>query len=323
MLRATHVDTRVVYVRVVGLALIGSALVIAAACDGSTKTNQDDTVVPVTTNVPVVDSSAGRTGADVVRPGKELLAEALTAYQDKRYQDAVRLYTAFVGDHERSAWGHYMLGLSLWKSGDLQGARAALEKSVQREPRNVLVLTNLGRVLLESRESKEGLRYAARAVALDPTSHEARRTLARIHGSLNMPNDAIADYRIALSLDPLDAWSMNNLALILIQQQRYEEALAPLARAVQLDSAVAVFQNNLGIALEHTGHFALATVAYQSALDADSSYTKARVSLARVEGRPEDPALAPVVLATLAESFDQEVRTRWMSARVKRDTLPR
>jgi Flp pilus assembly protein TadD len=106
----------------------------------------------------------------------------------------------------------------------------------------------------------------------------------------------------------MDVWSMNNVGLIMIQQGKNEEALGPLARAVQLDSTVAVFQNNLGIALEHTGRFALATEAYKKALAIDGGYTKAKLSLGRVEGRKEDLSLAPVELVTLAESFDREIR---------------
>jgi Tfp pilus assembly protein PilF len=98
------------------------------------------------------------------------------------------------------------------------------------------------------------------------------------------------------------------VGLLLIQQGKNEEALGPLARAVQLDSTVAVFQNNLGIALEHTGRFMLATQAFKSALAIDDGYTKAKLSLARVEGRKEDPTVTPVELATLAESFDREIR---------------
>ena len=96
--------------------------------------------------------------------------------------------------------------------------------------------------------------------------------------------------------------------VILIQQGKNEEALGPLARAVQLDSTVALFQNNLGIALEHTGRFMLATQAYKAAMTIDAGYTKAKLSLARVEGRVEDPAMIPVELATLAQTFDREIR---------------
>jgi len=146
------------------------------------------------------------------------------------------------------------------------------------------------------------------ALALDSSSGEGYRLLGRVRTALTQPNEAIAAYRLALSRDPKDVWSMNNLGLILIQQGNFDEALGPLALAAQLDSSVATFQNNLGIALEHTGRFTLATQAFKSALAVDESYTKAKLSLARVEGRKEDPTVTSVELTTLAESFDREIR---------------
>jgi hypothetical protein len=112
---------------------------------------------------------------------------------------------------------------------------------------------------------------------------------------------------------------MNNMGLLMIQQGKNEEALGPLALAVQLDSTVAVFQNNLGIALEHTGHFTLATQAYKSAISIDGGYTKAKLSLARVEGRKEDVNVVPVELVTLAESFDREIRTVQMGGPIPKN----
>ena len=106
----------------------------------------------------------------------------------------------------------------------------------------------------------------------------------------------------------MNAYEVGKKLVELCKQGKNEEALGPLARAVELDSTVAVFQNNLGIALEHTGRFVLATQAYKAALSVDAGYTKAKLSLARVEGRPEDPALVPVELATLAQTFDREIR---------------
>jgi Flp pilus assembly protein TadD len=133
--------------------------------------------------------------------------------------------------------------------------------------------------------------------------------MGRVQSELKQHEEALVSYRRALSLDPADTWSMNNMALIFILQDRYEEALPALARATQLEPTVAVFQNNLGIALERSGRYALATEAYKAAVAADSGYNKAVMSLARVQGRTDDPSLAPIDLSLLAENFDKQVRT--------------
>jgi Tfp pilus assembly protein PilF len=274
MLRATHAQSRVVYLRAAAFSILGSAIVLTAACGGTEQQqNGEGPKVPVT--VATGETSLGQTSGDTPTPAEPA--------------------GPTVAPVETTCTIH-----------DARG------------------LTRVGRTLLEDGDARSALRCATRAVALDRKSHDAYRLMARAHAALNMPNEALAEYRIALSLDPEDKWSMNNLGLILLQQGQYEEALGPLARAVQLDSNVAIFQNNLGVALERSGHYALAALAYRQALRAGSSYVKARLSLARVDGRKEDPSVTPVELTTLASSFDQEVRTKVLSVQpVKKDTLPR
>ena len=161
-------------------------------------------------------------------------------------------------------------------------------------------MLNLGRVLLEQGQPKEALVRIETAVALDSGSAEVHRVMARVQTVLGQRDSAEASYRLALTIDPNDSWSMNNLGLLLIDEGRYDEALPPLARAVELRPEAPAFANNLGVALEKTGHPGSAAIAYQSALAADSTYTKAQISVARVYGMPDE---MPIDVSQLAAQF--------------------
>jgi Tfp pilus assembly protein PilF len=214
-----------------------------------------------------------------------------------------------------------MLGLSAWKSGDLDRARAALERSLELDPTHVKTLLNLGRVLLEQDRAGEAKERVIAALELDSTSSEVHRMLGRVHTSLGMPDEAMDAYRTALVFDPGDAWAMNNLALLLIQQERFGEALGPLARAVQLRPGAPVFQNNLGIALERTGRMSAAREAYAAAVAADSTYRKSVASLERLQGVEDVPGIEAVELAVLADGFEREVQ-RWREERMATSVSP-
>jgi Flp pilus assembly protein TadD len=299
--------------RTAQLFTLTAAASLIAACGAEVKdvkeVTQDSTPVVATVTVPGPKDSSGGT---VVTPSSETKAVSITdgdkAYRETRYADAEAIFATYADQHPNNPWGHYMLGLSSWKAGNLDRAESAFVRANELDPKHVKTLLNLTRVHLDQGRPKDALGRVNAALALDSSSGEGYRLLGRVRSTLNEPGEAMAAYRLALSHNPTDVWSMNNMGLLLIQQGKNEEALGPLARAVQLDSAVAVFQNNLGIALEHTGRFVLATQAYKSALSIDDGYTKAKLSLARVEGRKEDPAVTPVELATLAESFDREIR---------------
>jgi len=307
---------------------VSAAIVLAAAfaCSvrGDKKGHDTTTVAAVSPAVVSQPSAAGEvTDSKPVVPQNVTYASAESAYTQKNYRQAVESFSVYVERRPDNPWGHYMLGLSAWKAGDLERARTSLERALELDPRSVKTLLNLGRVLLEQDRAADAQVRVGAAIEIDTTSAEAHRMMGRVETALGKPDSAMGYYHVALSLDPSDAWSMNNLGLVLIEQGRYEEALPPLARAVELKPDVPVFSNNLGTALERTGHLVAAAEAYRGALAADSTYAKAAKSLARVDGKTDGASITPVDLGALAASFDQEIQSsrQLRAATVKPDSL--
>lgn len=304
MIRVMHGQSPIDSRRVAGFSLAAFALFATAACGKKENSRNDSTTTPAT--VSTVDSGiVASTGI----PATVTFAEAESVYKERRYGEAAAMFETYVQRKPDNAWGHYMLGLSAWKAGELDRARSAFERSLELDPKHVKTLLNLSRVLIEQGEPREALTHVTTAAQLDSTSGEVHRMMGRVRMELKQPNEAVESYRMALSLEPTDVWSMNNMALVLIQQGRFDDALPPLALAVKLDSSVAIFHNNLGIALERTGHYTMAAQSYRNALTVDSTNRKATVSLTRVEQRVDDPSVTPIDLVQLAESFDREIRT--------------
>ncbi len=310
--RTHHTSSR--FFAMIPLAAI--ALAATSACGGDEKTGSSiATTTPVTPVASVSESSGTETGTLPVDYSNVSYETAESTYNQRQFTEAAAMFEAYVQRKAENPWGHYMLGLSAWKAGDLDRARGAFERSLELDSTHVKTLLNLARVLLDEDRAGEAKERVMAALALDSTSGEVHRMLGRTHTSLGMPEDAIEAYRTALTVDPTEVWAMNNLALIYIQQERYEDALGPLARAVQLRPGAPVFQNNLGIALELSGHVGAAREAYRAAIAADSSYGKAQVSLARVEGLEDDPAVVPVELSVIADAFEREVQ-QWREGRM-------
>ena len=309
--------------RIAGGALTASALlVLATACrdsgikPGETASAPPQQPVVVQPTAEVVQPESGS-----VIPANVSYAEAESTFRSKDYKTATEMFDVYTKGHQQNAWGHYMLGLSAWRAGDLERARAAFDDALALDPRHVKSLINLSRVLLESDKPAEAKKYLATAIEVDPGSSDAYRVLGRTQMLLGDADAALESYRSALAIDPGDAWSMNNMGLILIQQGRFAEALRPLARATQIAEGVAVFQNNLGIALERTGHYTAAADAYRATLAADSGYSKAGASLARVDGREDEPGVEPITVAELGDSFASEVSV-WSEERVSQVVKP-
>jgi Flp pilus assembly protein TadD len=218
-------------------------------------------------------------------------ADGEAAYRAKQYEEAMAIFAGYTERRPGNAWGHYMLALSTWKSGDAKKAEFAFEKALSIDPRHVKSLVNLSRVFIEQKRYDEAIDRLARAEEIDPESAEVQRLLGRTYHAQRRTDDAVQAYRRAIELNEGDAWSMNNLGLVLLEANRASEALPLLEKAVELRKNVPEFHNNLGMALEHAGRFKAAASAYRGALGADPGYSKAKQNLARVEavkGGPEE-----------------------------------
>lgn len=281
---------------------------IVAGCGRSDRPQTTSTSAGA--NTPVVSGSSSlkeSAGETPVAAAPVTYERAESVYGAGNYGEASQLFTSYTESRPENPWGHYMLGLSAWKSGERDRAISAFDRSLQLDPTHRKSLYNSGRVLLELGRPQEALERVQKAVAQDSLSNEGLRLLGRTQYQLGKIDDAIEAYHQALAADERDIWSMNNLGLIYIEQDRPSEALPALARAVQLRGNAPVFQNNLGVALERSGYPIAAAKAYEAAIAVDSTYQKATVGLARVTAGGQQLESEPVDLSALAQQFLSEI----------------
>jgi predicted Zn-dependent protease len=277
---------------------IAALAFFAAACGGHEQKHQQ-----VSAGEPVTTPKVEATPTPPAIPENVSYTTAESAYTSHRYSDAVGMFDVYTKHRPDNAWGYYMLGLSAWKSGDLDRARDAFEAAVAKDPKHVKALVNLSRVLIEQDKPSDALEQIQAAIALDSANGSSWRVLGRVNARLGKVDEALDAYRRAITIDSTDTWAMNDMGLVLIDNGRYTDALGPLARAVQLDTSVATFQNNLGLALERTGHVTQAKSAFEKALEVDSTYAKAKVSLQRVTGRTDAKDAEAVDLDQVGHAF--------------------
>ncbi|HEU4928550.1 MAG TPA: tetratricopeptide repeat protein, partial [Candidatus Krumholzibacteria bacterium] len=296
-------------IRFASAALALAVFVAACGTDEETFNNQTVSKNEIkTTSAPVVETTT-ETPVAVSTPVVEATYETSeTAFLEGRYDEAFDLFTRYAARRPENPWGHYMLGMSAWKSGRLDDAQVAFNRAIELDSTLVKAHLNLARVLLEAHQPTAALAAVESALAIDGASSAARRLQGNAYHSLGQTEDALSAYRVAIQIDPEDAWSMNNLAFILIEEGRYDEALPVLARATELRKDVPVFFNNLGMVLERTGHYRAAEDAYTYAGSLEGVSERAIANRERVRGVREQPGLEPVDLAALARQFEAELK---------------
>jgi superkiller protein 3 len=264
--------------------------VVATACSEGTRPPEARarTQTPPAPAATTYTAPAREAPAPVVA-GPASFADGEAAYHAGNYVEAAQVFARYTGERPENAWGHYMLGLSAWKSGDPAGAEQAFGSSLRLDPNHVKSLVNLSRVLLDGNRAGDALETLTRARDLDPSSNVVHRLLGRAYGLQGDFDRAVDAYQRALAIDDQDSWSMNNLGLLFLEHDLAADALPLLARAVELRQDVPAFHNNLGMALEHAGRFKDAAAAYGTALAASPGYDKAQRNMTRVELVKEDP----------------------------------
>src|SRR5437773_5523279 len=288
------------------ISLIPIAALMLGACGDKTPKSSDANAAEVSTTAP---ETPGVARPPAVATGPVSFADAQTAFKEKRYDEAARLFATYSTAQPDNIWGYYMLGLSAWKQGDRDRAVDAFRRALEQDSTHVKSQLNLSRVLIEQDKAQDALPHVEAALKIDSGSSEGFRLLGRVKSELGDTAGAIGAYRQSLVLDDRDVWSLNNLARVYIGQGQFAQALGPLARAIEIDSTVASFHNNLGIALERTGHSVQAAEQYRAAVAIDSTHGKAAAGLTRVVGLKQDPAVAPVDLHEAARNFLEQSKT--------------
>ena len=123
--------------------------------------------------------------------------------------------------------------------------------------------------------------HALRAIALDPRSASARRSLAAATHWYDFDHVAAEQqFRAAIADAPNEAGTRNWFAEYLIDMRRFDEALEAARAAEERDPGWLVPQVSRGSVLLYSGHPEQAVTVYRQALEIDPGYGIARHQLA-------------------------------------------
>jgi tetratricopeptide (TPR) repeat protein len=254
---------------------------------------------------PVVEEAPGSFPID---PDADFVAMGRMAYANREWDTAAAYWQAEVDANPERAYGHYMLGLSLWKGGRLDEATAALRAAGRLNPESVKTFINLSRVLNERGDYDSALEAAEIARGVDSEHPQALYLQARSLRNLGRIDDAVVALEQALAFDPAYGHAWNLLGLIDIHRGRAADAVDSLRNAAALEPGIAYIHANHGRALELSGRYAEAAEVFRAAIDVDPEGSSARICLARVQAKMDETEPSPLTQSegeTVA-SIDEE-----------------
>jgi len=209
--------------------------------------------------------------------------DGVQSYQSGDFATASSRLRIAIEQKQNDPYAHYLLGLALWKSGQLDEAEGSLVRSAEMNDQSVKTWINLARVRLDRTEFDGALEAADRAVELDGQSSDGLHQRGRALDGLNRGDEAVATLEQARTISPGNGYIANTLGYLLLRRGRPQDAVPHLEAARDRLPQVAYVRNNLGVAYERTGDVHRAAQEFRAALQAGDSDGKASASLARIE----------------------------------------
>lgn len=192
-------------------------------------------------------------------------------------------------------------------------AQQAAEAAAHR-PRDIGVLVHAAEMFIRAGDAARSVAYARRAVAVDPASFRAVRTLSGILDAIGDRAEAIGVAEEAVRLDPADAEVRLHLGGMLTAERRWRDATEHLSVHVTSRAATPQGWRLLSTALHQAGKTALATDAGRHAIAADPNNIEFRLNLASLlcaQGRY--PEALEELTTTLAQAPDNALVCRSLS----------
>ncbi len=234
-------------------------------------------------------AGCGRRADEKTRAGYDLVVAG-------KIDEAIALANSVLADDPKNVGALNVVGLALYKSGDLAGAVEPLKKALEIDPRYPEARFNLGNVYQALKRPQEAEAEFAAAVEAQDKFVLARYNLGKIYQETGRIDQALAQYRRVADLDPQFVYAHMDLGQILEDSGDFPGAVASYTRALELQPTIKELRVRLGNAHFKSGTaegLRLAEEQYRSAVGIDSLYVDALYSLGVIlasEDRPLEAA---------------------------------
>ncbi len=134
---------------------------------------------------------------------------------------------------EWQRWNDYGIGLFL--QGDLKGAASAFQKVTEADPTNPDGWVNIGRAAVQEGDMERARAVLEKALSLSPKLARANYFYARVLRADGNYAGAADRLRIVLAQYPRDRVALNDLGRILFLQRKYNDAIQVLNSVMAID----------------------------------------------------------------------------------------
>jgi tetratricopeptide (TPR) repeat protein len=196
------------------------------------------------------------------------------------WSDDVRLYTQALKSFPDAYHIRNNLGTVLWKQSDVRGAEREWQAALVIQPRNAIVLNNLGLVRAHQKRDDEAIDLFRRAMRMKPLYTDPHLNLGSLLLDRGSP-EAELHLRAASALAPLNVDARNKLGRVLLDGGKVGEAREQFQKSIESQPNWAAFYG-LGEIEARRGDARAAEQYFRRALEFNPLASGANFGLARI-----------------------------------------
>jgi tetratricopeptide (TPR) repeat protein len=166
----------------------------------------------------------------------------------------------------------YKQGAEAWRRNDLQQAAIFYQKALEKDPKFAGPMYWLGAAHVATGQADRGIEEMKKSIALDPTQVVTNYDyLCSILVRHHREEEALDLWKQLLKINPDSPQALEKEVRLLFSLDRYPEAITELEAAARRTPDVPGIHLELGQAYAYTGNSEKSLVAFQKAVEADSS----------------------------------------------------
>ena len=212
-------------------------------------------------------------------------AWALYHADPPRYAEAIDVARNALKQHggEIAGDAYQVIGMSLYRRGDVDGALETLLRAVAADEADGLAHERLGVIYEDTGRLEEALASYQRCAELLPNYNPGLIRLGRLYDRRGRSAEAVDAFERALANNAYDAQATLDIAEIEIEQGRYESALRRLRALLDWMPDNVAARTNVGLCLAASGNTDAARAMYEAVVRLDPDAKVAVINLAHLQ----------------------------------------
>lgn len=211
---------------------------------------------------------------------KLMLERAFGFHQQKKFEDAQRLYEQILKIQPNNFSVLMIYGGLMAETGDSEKVIALLKKALKIYPNDLSANFNIAVAYESHKQFGKAVECYGTVLKINPDNINARKGRAGLFAALNRLEDARSDYQYLLNSEPKNYWYMNAQGKVLFGLKDYVSACKMFQDAIKINPKFSEAYFNLGNTFAKLKNHIEAVSSLKSAIDLDPSYGVAFRNLA-------------------------------------------